>query len=358
MAKAQTPGKTIKHRALAERSAGQVGTKTKVVKLADKPAGVKTRGIVGKVQARDRAARPRLDAPAPRECLAFEPDPSVIDRWNPAVRAAAEGDDNIISMYGPIGEDMWSDAGWTARRVAGILRRIGARELTVNINSPGGDFFEGIAIYNLLREHPAKVTIQVVGVAASAASIIAMAGDDVLVARAGFLMIHNAMALAFGNRNDMIEAAAFLEPFDQAMAGLYAARTGMSEKEVAALMDKETWISGQQAVDQRFADGLLASDAVKEVPEAVAQSKKTLRRADAALARAGMPRNERRSLLHEIRGGTQDAAATVGANPGTGEALTATQDAGAPQLQQMSDLVVSLAASSAISILKGASRHG
>ncbi|MBN0106041.1 Clp protease ClpP, partial [Pseudomonas aeruginosa] len=93
--------------------------------------------------------------------------------------------------YEPIGYDWWTGEGVTAKRIAGALRAIGGDvDVTVNINSPGGDVFEGLAIYNLLREHKGKVTVRVLGLAASAASFIAMAADEVKIARAGFLMIH------------------------------------------------------------------------------------------------------------------------------------------------------------------------
>ena len=110
--------------------------------------------------------------------------------------------------------------------------------MVVNINSPGGDFFEGVAIYNLLREHQGRVTVQVMGLAASAASVIAMAGDQILMGDGSFLMIHNAWAVAIGNRHDMADAAKLLEPFDTAMAKVYAARSGVTEAEAARMMDE------------------------------------------------------------------------------------------------------------------------
>ncbi|WP_034085582.1 head maturation protease, ClpP-related, partial [Pseudomonas aeruginosa] len=111
--------------------------------------------------------------------------------------------------------------------IAGALRAIGGDvDVTVNINSPGGDVFEGLAIYNLLREHKGKVTVNIIGLAASAASFIAMAGDEIRIGRAAFLMIHNAWLIAMGNRNDLREIADWLEPFDMTLADIYAQRTG------------------------------------------------------------------------------------------------------------------------------------
>ncbi|MFH5927144.1 head maturation protease, ClpP-related [Roseomonas xinghualingensis] len=223
-------------------------------------------------------------------------DPAA-ERWNRSVKAAAS-DDATISVLDVIGEDYWMGEGVTAKRIAAALRAIGERPVTVNINSPGGDVFEGLAIYNLLREHPARVTVKVLGLAASAASVIAMAGDDVRVARAGFLMIHNTWVVASGNRHDLRDAADYLEPFDKALVDIYAARTGLDEADLAGMLDKETWIGGSDAVEQGFADGLLASDAVREDPQAAFSA---LKRLDDALARGErLPRAERRRLIKDL----------------------------------------------------------
>lgn len=232
--------------------------------------------------------------------LSFEPDESALAKWRPGVQAAVEGDDSVISIYDVIGEDFWTGEGTTSKRIAGALRRIGPGEVTVNVNSPGGDFFEGIAIYNLLREHPARVTVKVMGLAASAASVIAMAGDEIQISEVGFLMVHNAWAIAVGNRHDFREAAAMLEPFDDAMAGLYASRAGVAKPEAAAWMDAETWFNGGRAVEAGLADGLLPSSQIAEDTSQSTKSLAAARRVEAALAKQGLPRNERRSLIGEL----------------------------------------------------------
>jgi ATP-dependent protease ClpP protease subunit len=137
----------------------------------------------------------------------------------------------------PIGEDFWTGGGVTAKKVTAQLRAIGDRPVEVQINSFGGDMFEGIAIYNVLREHPQPVTVKVMGMAASAASIIAMAGDTVEIGAASFVMIHNCWVVAMGNRHDMIETAQWLEPFDFAMRDVYAARTGQKPDAVQKWLD-------------------------------------------------------------------------------------------------------------------------
>src|SRR5690606_29852604 len=167
----------------------------------------------------------------------------ALARWNPGVRAAEEND-RTISIYDVIGQDFWTGEGVTAKRIAAALRAIGKGPVTVNINSPGGDMFEGFTIYNLLRDHDGEVTVKVLGLAASAASVIAMAGDTIQVSRASFLMIHNTWVTAIGNRNDLHETAEFLEPFDRAMADIYSSRTGLDTDDVTAMMDAETWMGG------------------------------------------------------------------------------------------------------------------
>jgi len=228
----------------------------------------------------------------------------ALNRWNPGVRASSE-EDRSISVYDVIGQDYWTGDGVTAKRIAAALRSMGKGPVTVNINSPGGDIFEGLAIYNLLREHPGEVTVKGLGLAASAASVIAMAGDEVQVSRASFLMIHNSWVYAAGNRHDLREIADFLEPFDRAMTDIYAARTGQDAETIGALLDAETWLGGSDAIEQGFADALLASDQTKEADQPAAAA---VRRLEAALRASGMPRSEAMTLISEFKSSLRDAA--------------------------------------------------
>ncbi|WP_321943030.1 head maturation protease, ClpP-related [Paraburkholderia tropica] len=246
--------------------------------------------------------------------------PDALERWEPGTRAAATDDAASISIYDSIG-DNWEGTGVTSKRISAALRTIGARDLTVNVNSPGGDFFEGVAIYNLLREHKAKVTINVMGLAASAASVIAMAGDEILMGEGSFLMIHNAWTVAIGNRHDLAQAAQTLEPFDTAMASLYAKRAGISQADAVALMDKETWIGAEQAVADGFATGLLDSAQVAKDTNA-SGGRKALALIEASMARAGYSRGARRDALKALFDGTPGAAAE-NAKPGAGDDVAA-----------------------------------
>lgn len=265
-------------------------------------------------------------APEGRPCagVSSQVQPRAFDRWNAGVRAAASdgNEDRSISVYDVIGYDYWTGDGVTAKRIAAALRSMGAGPVTVNVNSPGGDMFEGLAIYNLLREHDGEITVKVLGLAASAASIITMAGDKVQIARAGFLMIHNAWVMAIGNRNDLIEVASTLKPFDDAMAGIYAARTGQETKAMAKLMDAETWIGGEAAVEDGFADELLPSDQVQKGSGKAGAS--AARRIEAGLRASGMPKSEAMRLISEFKsssgdpagGGEGDPTEHVQGNPG------------------------------------------
>lgn len=239
--------------------------------------------------------------------------PRAFDRWQPGLRAAADDEDRTISIYDVIGYDYWSGDGVTDKRVASALRQLGKGPVTVNINSPGGDMFTGLAIYNLLREHPGEVTVKVLGLAASAASVIAMAGDTVQIARAGFLMIHNAWVVAAGNRNDLREIADWLEPFDESMADIYAARTGEDMKAIRKLLDAESWIGGSAAVEQGFADELLPSDQVAD--KGAAARAHASRRLEAALRASGLPKSEAMRLISEFKSGVGDPAGSGEGDP-------------------------------------------
>lgn len=242
---------------------------------------------------------------------------SAMARWNPGLQQAAaeDGEDAAtISVLDVIGQDFWGE-GVTAKRIGAALRQIGERDVTVSINSPGGDYFEGLAIYNMLREHKGAVTVKVLGMAASAASVIAMAGDRIEIARAGFLMIHNCWVIAMGDRHQLRDVADWLEPFDAAAIDIYAARTGLKAGEIGKMLDRETWIGGAAAVDGGWADDFLPSDQVEARQSADAAQLRAERRFDMIAARAGMKRSEGRDLLAALKGGKPGAA------------LTGTQDA-------------------------------
>lgn len=237
--------------------------------------------------------------------LHMDLSPRALELWRPGVQAEVKDDEATISILDVIGQDYWTGEGVTTKRIAGALRSIGAdKPVTVYINSPGGDMFEGLAINSLLQEHKGKVTVKVLALAASAASIIAMGADEIQIARSAFFMIHNAWVVAAGNRHELREVADWLEPFDAAMADVYAERTGVSIKDVAKAMDKESWIGGADAVEQGYADSVIDYTA-KDDGSTQASA---VRKLDMALAKAGIPRSERRNLINEFKTSTPGAA--------------------------------------------------
>lgn len=276
-----------------------------------KPAGRDSavpRSVIGSVKA---IARPSALPMSTRRNVSAFTKVDVIERWGEdaaGVRALASGD-NVITMFDEIGEDYWSGGGVTAKKLGAQLRAIGDRPVEIQINSFGGDMFEGIACYNVLREHPQSVTVKVMGMAASAASVIAMAADTLEIGAASFIMIHNCSVVAGGNRHEMREVADFLEPFDQAMSEVYAQRTGRTAAECAKWMDAETFMSGSAAIERGFADALLPADQIVVDDKTKAEDRRIneLRGMERTLIQAGLSRDEARARVEAIRG-KRDAA--------------------------------------------------
>ena len=133
-------------------------------------------------------------------------------------------------------------------------------DITIWVNSPGGDVFAAAQIYNLLMDYPGKVTIKIDGLAASAASVIAMAGGEVLMSPVSMLMVHNPMTIAFGDTIEMEKAIAMLSEVKESIINAYELKTGMSRAKISRLMDNETWMNAKKAVELGFADGILFSD--------------------------------------------------------------------------------------------------
>lgn len=132
------------------------------------------------------------------------------------------------------------------------------------LNSPGGDCVAAAQIYNMLKEYPGNITIKIDGIAASAASLIAMAGNEVLMSPVSMMMIHNPMTAAIGNADDMQKAAAMLDEVKDSIINAYELKTGITRAKLSHLMDDETWMNAVTAVELGFADGILYRDSDKE----------------------------------------------------------------------------------------------
>ncbi len=243
--------------------------------------------------------------------------PKALSAWSPGVKAESAADENTISIMDVIGEDWYG--GVSAARIDAALRYIGRdNPVTVYINSPGGDVFEGLAIYNLLKDHKGKVTVKIMGLAASAASVIAMAGDEIQIPKSAFYMIHNCWVCACGDQHYMRSTADYLDQFDDVVAEIYADRTGHPADEMARWMDEETWLNGKRAVEEKFADSLMGEPAKGE-DSAAAFTHRTLQ---ALLAQTGLTGDQTRALLDPVFKQQSGTAQASGFNLGEAASLS------------------------------------
>ena len=157
-----------------------------------------------------------------------------------------------LTIYGDIGDSWWYDS-TSAVDVDNALKEAKNNDLVVRLNSPGGSAFDGIAIYNRLKEHPGKVTIHVDGWACSAASIIAMAGDEVIMGAGAMIMIHEASTIVWGNKRDFRSQADMLEELENGIIDIYMTKAKVSREEIREKVDAETWFSATKAIEIGFA---------------------------------------------------------------------------------------------------------
>jgi len=233
-------------------------------------------------------------------------DDKVLARWDNSM--AAEKDEKIpsIDIFDMIGSDWFGD-GFTAKRMSAALRSIGEdSDVVVNINSPGGDIFEAATIYNLLAQHKGHVSVNILGLAASAASVIAMAGDSVKMSKLGFLMIHNSWSVVMGNKDDLREAANVLEQFDASILSAYTARVTLDEKKIVKMMNEETWIGADDALEFGFVDEVVEAKSGPEKNDEKKVKGQARRKIEMALAREGFSRKEREDIF--LKAGVRDAS--------------------------------------------------
>lgn len=208
-----------------------------------------------------------------------------------------------IELYDEIG--FW---GVTAKQFKDTLVRAekdGVNEIKLRINSPGGDVFDGIAMYNDLVDFKGKVHVEIVGLAASAASLVAMAGDTISMKENAMIMIHNAWTIAIGNKADMRSTADVLEVIDSSLAKTYVSRTGLSLDEVTAMLDAETWLDADEALEKNFIDTIADDnkeddDSAKAVFDLSVYNNvpvKVKRDIEASLCDAGYSRSEAKAAV-------------------------------------------------------------
>lgn len=170
-----------------------------------------------------------------------------------------EAEERILFLNGTIAEESWFDDDVTPALFKDELNA-GTGDITLWINSPGGDCIAAAQIYNMLSEYPGRVTVKIDGIAASAASVIAMAGNDVQMSPVSMMMIHNPATIAWGDHTEMKKAMELLDAVKESIINAYVLKTGQSRAKLSHLMDAETWMDANKAVELGFADGILFSE--------------------------------------------------------------------------------------------------
>ena len=182
--------------------------------------------------------------------------------WNWENQADGE---RILELNGTIAEESWFDDDVTPAMFKEELFA-GSGPITVWINSPGGDCIAASQIYTMLTDYKGDVTIKIDGIAASAASVVAMAGTTVLMAPTALMMIHNPATMAFGDHVDMEKAIDMLSEVKESIINAYEIKTGLPRKQLARMMDDTTWMNAKKAVELGFADGILTDGERKSAP--------------------------------------------------------------------------------------------
>ena len=184
-----------------------------------------------------------------------------------------ETSETELIFNGPISDETWWGDEITPAMFRDELSKISG-DLTVWLNSPGGDCFSASQIYTMLRNYKGKVTVKIDGIAASAASVVAMAGDETLITPTGMLMIHNPMTCTSGNKADMEKAIELLEEVKESIINAYVLKTGMSRNKISKLMDDETWMNAEKALQLGFVDAILfVENKAKKTSEPPKESK-------------------------------------------------------------------------------------
>ncbi|HIH8003332.1 TPA: head maturation protease, ClpP-related [Streptococcus suis] len=187
-------------------------------------------------------------------------------KWKNGVKNQNEEEvtERILFLNGTIAEESWFDDDVTPQLFKDELNK-GNGNITVWINSPGGDCVAAAQIYNMLIDYKGDVTVKIDGIAASAASVIAMAGTKVLMSPVSMLMIHNPMTIAFGNKGEMEKAITMLDEVKESIINAYEIKTGLSRAKLSHLMDSETWMDANKAVELGFADDILKRSETTDV---------------------------------------------------------------------------------------------
>lgn len=184
-------------------------------------------------------------------------------------------EDRILELYGTIASECWLDDSITPKMFKDELMK-GNGKVTIWINSPGGDCVAASQIYSMLMDYPGDVTVKIDGIAASAASVIAMAGTKVLMAPTALMMIHNPATMAYGDHNDFTKAIEMLDEVKESIINAYEIKTGQPRLKLSRLMDSETWMNANKAIELGFADGIIEDEKADKSDVSFSYSEKAM----------------------------------------------------------------------------------
>jgi len=231
-----------------------------------------------------------------------------------------EGQPAEIYIYDVIVDYKWDEDETTAKGFVDDLKAIGAdTPLDLHINSPGGSVFAGLAIYNAIRRHRATVDVYIDGLAASIASVVAMAGDHIIMPENALLMIHDPYSMAFGTADDLRKAAESLDKARESLLSAYIGKSGTDRDEIAAMMKDETWMTAAEAVDLGFAD--LIEDALPMAALAAAVGQFDLSRYRQAPPPANLSLNKEHQPAAAVIPAAPDRTGTACCAPTGGEII-------------------------------------
>ena len=183
-------------------------------------------------------------------------NPKKFWNWLDVKDEAEAPEERVLEINGEIASESWFDDDVTPKLFKDELMS-GSGPITIWLNSPGGDCIAASQIYSMLMDYAGEVTIKIDGIAASAASVIAMAGTKVLMAPTALMMIHNPMTMAWGDKSEMTKAIEMLDEVKESIVNAYEIKTGMSRAKISHLMDSETWMNANKAIELGFADDIL-----------------------------------------------------------------------------------------------------
>ncbi|MDW0112213.1 Clp protease ClpP [Sporosarcina saromensis] len=211
----------------------------------------------------------------------------------PEFKAEVKGDEATLYIYGDIGDSWWGES-VSAADVRDYLKDTDASTIHVRLNTLGGDVFDGLAIHNQLKGHAAKIIIHIDGIAASAGSIIAMSGDEILMPKTSMMMIHNAWTFTYGNSNELRKVAADLDKINDTIIESYLPRFVGTREELVQLLDDETFLTANEAITFGLAD--------VEVDEAAQPEEPVLNTLLAKYAAKAKPKSdEPKNLLNQFK---------------------------------------------------------